>query len=168
MLVSYSHLLAEDDSYRDRARQFSERVKDVSQELQRRKLRSGGPATGDRVTYDTSCHLLYGQHAGDASQQMVQQLPGIDFVPLQGTERCCGGAGIYNLMQPEMSARVLEEKLSCIKDTGASLLATGNPGCQMQITAGASLAGMNLQVCHPIELLDESYSRAGLYDQGQG
>jgi len=168
MLVSYSHLLAEDDSYRDRARQFSERVKDVSQELQRRKLRSGGPATGDRVTYDTSCHLLYGQHAGDASQQMVQQLPGVDFVPLQGTERCCGGAGIYNLMQPEMSARVLEEKLSCIKDTGASLLATGNPGCQMQIAAGASLAGMNLQVCHPIELLDESYSRAGLYEQGQG
>ena len=67
-------------------------------------------------------------------------------------------------MQPEMSRRVLKEKLSCIKATSAELLATGNPGCQMQIAAGACLEGMKLKVCHPIELLDESYSRAGLYD----
>jgi len=164
MLVSYSHLLAEDEMYRDAAHRFSERVKDVSQELQQRQLRIGSAPTDERVTYDTSCHLQYGQHAGDSSQKVVQQLPGIDFVTLPGSERCCGGAGIYNLMQPEMSRRVLKEKLSCIKDTGAELLATGNPGCQMQIAAGACLEGMKLQVCHPIELLDESYARAGFYD----
>ena len=163
MLVSYSHLLAEDEKYRDAAHRFSERVKDVSQELQRRQIRTGSPATDERVTYDTSCHLLYGQHAGDSSQKVVQQIPGIDFVTLPGTERCCGGAGIYNLMQPEMSARVLQEKLKCIKETGADVLATGNPGCQMQIAAGAWLEGMKLKVCHPIELLDESYARAGFY-----
>lgn len=166
MLVSYSHLLSEDEGYRDKAKQFSERVRDVSQELQRRPIRTGQAATSERVTYDTSCHLLYGQHAGDASQRMVQEIPGVDFVHLQGSERCCGGAGIYNLMQPEMSARVLKEKLSCIKDTGAELLATGNPGCEMQIAAGACLEGMKLKVCHPVELLDESYARAGFYDQG--
>ena len=166
MLVSYSHLLAEDEDYRDKAKDFSERVKDVSQELQRRQIRTGGPAPGERVTYDTSCHLLYGQHAGESSQKMVQEIPEVHFVALQGTERCCGGAGIYNLMQPEMSAHVLKEKLSCIKDTGAELLVTGNPGCQMQIAAGASLEGMKLAVCHPIELLDESYARAGFYDEG--
>jgi len=164
MLVSYSHLLEKDEGYRDAARRFSERVKDVSQQLQDLPIRAGSPATAERVTYDTSCHLLYGQHAGDSSQKVVQEIPGIDFVPLAGTERCCGGAGIYNLMQPEMSARVLQEKLNCIKDTGAAVLATGNPGCQMQIAAGACLEGMNLKVCHPIELLDESYARAGFYN----
>jgi glycolate oxidase iron-sulfur subunit len=168
MLVSYAHLLSEDEDYRDTAQEFSERVKDVSQELQRRQIRTGTPATNERVTYDTSCHLLYGQHAGESSQKMVQQIPGLDFVALQGTERCCGGAGIYNLMQPEMSSRVLREKLDCIKDTGAELLATGNPGCQMQIAAGACLEGMKLKVCHPIELLDESYARAGFYNQENG
>ena len=165
MLVSYAHLLAHDEEYCDAAKDFSERVRDVSQELELRQIRMGDQPTGERVTYDTSCHLLYGQHAGEASLKMVQDLPGVNFVTLEGAERCCGGAGIYNLLQPEMSARVLNEKLSRIKDTGAEVLATGNPGCQMQIAAGACLAGMRLKVCHPIELLDESYARAGFYDQ---
>ena len=119
---------------------------------------------GERqVTYDTSCHLLYGQGAGEASQEMVRSVVGQDFVPLNGTERCCGAAGIYNLLQPEMSGRVLQEKLDHVRETQATLLATGNPGCQMHIGAGARMAGMNLQVCHPIELVDEAYARAGVY-----
>ena len=115
------------------------------------------------VTYDTSCHLLYGQHAGEASQQMLRSVTGAHFTPLEDTERCCGAAGIYNLLQPEMSRRVLQEKLDHIRNTDADVLATGNPGCQMQIGAGAILAGMSLQVCHPIELVDEAYARSGLY-----
>ena len=63
----------------------------------------------------------------------------------------------------EMSQRVLQEKLDHVRETGAEILATGNPGCQMQIGAGAKLAGMTLRVCHPVELLDESYRRAGFY-----
>jgi glycolate oxidase iron-sulfur subunit len=121
-------------------------------------------AIAGKVTYDTSCHLLYGQHAGEASQQMLRSVVGPNFVPLSGTERCCGAAGIYNLLQPELSRRVLEEKLKHVQETQAEILATGNPGCQMQIGAGARLSGMKLQVCHPIELVDEAYARAGLYD----
>jgi glycolate oxidase iron-sulfur subunit len=86
-------------------------------------------------------------------------------VPLAGSERCCGGAGIYNLLEPDLSGKVLAEKLCEIKKTKAAVLATGNPGCQMQIGAGALLAGMDLAVCHPIELLDESYARAGKYEE---
>ena len=118
-----------------------------------------------RVTYDASCHLLYGQHAGEAPLKMVGSIPGLNFARLEGSERCCGGAGIYNLLEPDLSRSVLEEKLRNIQATGAKVLATGNPGCQMQIGAGAILSGMDLTVCHPVELLDESYARAGIYGQ---
>jgi glycolate oxidase iron-sulfur subunit len=176
MLATYGHLLANDASIAEAASQFSSRVRDVSQQLEHAEARTPAPAgaalsvpettNGKRVTYDTSCHLLYGQRAGDASQQMLRSVVAPNFVPLEGTERCCGAAGIYNLLQPEMSGAVLQEKLDHVRVTKAQILATGNPGCQMQIGAGAQLAGMKLQVCHPIELVDEAYAQAGVYDDG--
>jgi glycolate oxidase iron-sulfur subunit len=165
MLVSYAHLFADDERFAERAREFSARVRDISQQLQASGLKEGARLDETKVTYDASCHLIYGQHAGDAPSQMLRAIPGLKFVPLEGSERCCGGAGVYNLMEPELSRAVLDEKLSQIKHTGAHLLATGNPGCQMQIGAGAQLCGMPLRVCHPVELLDESYRRAGLYTE---
>jgi len=168
MLATYGHLLANDATMAEAAADFSNRVRDVSQQLQTCEVRTVPTASGEkRVTYDTSCHLLYGQKAGEASQAMLHCAVGPDFVPLEGTERCCGAAGIYNLLQPELSGRVLQEKLDHVRDTGATILATGNPGCQMQIGAGARLAGMNLQVCHPIELVDEAYAQAGVYADGE-
>ncbi|HEV2836945.1 MAG TPA: heterodisulfide reductase-related iron-sulfur binding cluster [Pyrinomonadaceae bacterium] len=165
MLATYGHLLANDPSLAEAAVSFSSRVRDVSQQLQTSESPIA-PSINTRVTYDTSCHLLYGQHAGDASQQMLRSVVGPSFVALEGSERCCGAAGIYNLLQPEMSARVLREKLDHVRETNAEILATGNPGCQMQIGAGAQLAGIKLQVCHPIELVDEAYERAGIYAEG--
>jgi glycolate oxidase iron-sulfur subunit len=158
MLVSYGHLLDNDE-----AREFSTRVRDVGQQLATRNVKQGVSINEGMTTYDTSCHLLYGQKAGDASLKMLDAIPELKFKSLEGAERCCGGAGIYNLLEPEMSSRVLKEKLTHIEATGAKVLATGNPGCQMQIGAGACLNGMDLNVCHPIELLDESYRKAGFY-----
>jgi len=163
MLVSYAHLLAGDVEFADRAQKFSARVRDVSQALETVTIKPGARSGDELVTYDSSCHLLYGQHAGEAPLETVAVIPGLQFVPLAGAERCCGGAGIYNLLEPDLSGKVLAEKLSEIKKTGAAVLASGNPGCQMQIGAGALLSGMDLAVCHPIELLDESYDRAGFY-----
>jgi glycolate oxidase iron-sulfur subunit len=162
MLVSYAHLLADDSTYAERARHFSTRVRDVSQQLETQTIVSGAHLD-EAVTYDASCHLLNGQHAAEAPLKVLRAIPDLDLVPLEGAERCCGGAGVYNLLEPEMSAGVLQEKLGHIKETGAQLLATGNPGCQMQIGAGSQLAGMPLRVCHPVELLDISYRRAGFY-----
>ncbi|HEX5890639.1 MAG TPA: heterodisulfide reductase-related iron-sulfur binding cluster [Pyrinomonadaceae bacterium] len=168
MLATYGHLLATDAEMAEAAADFSSRVRDVSQQLQTCEARTVPMSAGDKsVTYDTSCHLLYGQKAGEASQQMLRCAVGPSFVSLEGTERCCGAAGIYNLLQPELSGRVLQEKLDHVRETGAKILATGNPGCQMQIGAGAQLAGMNLQVCHPIELVDEAYAQAGVYADGE-
>jgi glycolate oxidase iron-sulfur subunit len=164
MLVSYAHLLKDDALYAARAREFSERVRDISQQLETTGIRQGASVGCGMTAYDSSCHLLYGQRAGQQPLEMLRAIQGLDFVPLAGSEVCCGGAGVYNLLEPEMSARVLDEKLAHIKETGAQTLATGNPGCHMQISAGAQLKGMkSLRVCHPAELLDESYARAGFY-----
>jgi glycolate oxidase iron-sulfur subunit len=164
MLVSYAHLLADDAEYRERAREFSQRVRDISQQLEATGIRQGASLDENVTTYDASCHLLYGQRASDAPLEMLRAIPGLLFVPLVGSETCCGGAGVYNLLEPELSGRVLDEKIAHIKETGAQTLATGNPGCHMQIGAGARLTGMKtLRVCHPVELLDESYARAGFY-----
>jgi glycolate oxidase iron-sulfur subunit len=166
MLLSYNHLLADDPKYGERARRFCASVRDISQQLTETGIRQGAKLNDVVTTYDASCHLLYGQRAREAPLAMLHAIPELRFVPLEGTEVCCGGAGVYNLLEPEMSERVLDEKLLHIEETGATLLATANPGCHMQIGAGAQLKGMkHLRVCHPVELLDEAYARAGIYEE---
>jgi glycolate oxidase iron-sulfur subunit len=166
MLVSYAHLLADDAEYAERARAFSQRVRDISQQLAATGIRQGAEVDEGVTTYDASCHLLYGQRATTEPLEMLSAIPGLRFVPLTGSEMCCGGAGVYNLLETELSGRVLDEKLAHIKECGAQTLATGNPGCHMQIGAGARLKGLDsLRVCHPVELLDESYTRAGFYEK---
>jgi glycolate oxidase iron-sulfur subunit len=120
-------------------------------------------AAEEVATYDASCHLLNGQHASETSLGMMLSIPDLKFVPLKDYDRCCGGAGIYNLLEPDLSSEVLRDKLTQIRASGAGIVATGNPGCQMQIGAGATLSGLNIRVCHPIELLDEFYERSGRY-----
>jgi glycolate oxidase iron-sulfur subunit len=163
MLASYGHLLADDPKYAERAKEFSARVRDIGQQLRNVGFRNGAHVGFERTTYDTSCHLLHGQHAADASLGMLWAIPDLKFAMLSGSDVCCGGAGVYNLLEPQLSQEVLNEKLKHIAESGAEVLATGNPGCQMQIAAGAKLAGLPLTVCHPVELLDESYARAGFY-----
>ena len=164
MLNSYGHLLADDQEFAEAAALFSNRVKDVAQQLDNRTI-GAQTASDEVVTYDASCHLLYGQNAADASLRMLRSINDLSFKDLKGAERCCGAAGIYNLLQPELSGRVLKEKLTAIAETRATVLTTGNPGCQMQIGAGACLSEMRLNVRHPVELLDESYERAGMYSK---
>lgn len=164
MLTTYAHLFANDEELAEKALRFSARVRDVSQQLATTEMRTAPSPMDQSVTYDSSCHLMYGQRSGEASERMLRSVTGKDFVALNCTERCCGAAGIYNLLQPEMSQRVLNEKLDHIKETGAGILATGNPGCQMHIGAGACLSGMKLRVCHPIEIVDQAYEAAGYYE----
>jgi glycolate oxidase iron-sulfur subunit len=165
MLVSYAHLLASDTEYAERARAFSARVRDVSQQLVAVGLRAGAPLEGLAATYDASCHLLHGQGARVEPLRVLGSIEGLRLAPLEGADVCCGGAGVYNLLEEELSSRVLEEKLNCVAETGAPVLATGNPGCHMQLGAGARLRGLDLKVVHPVEMLDESYRRAGVYEK---
>jgi glycolate oxidase iron-sulfur subunit len=113
------------------------------------------------VTYDAPCHLVHAQRITSPPLRVLGAVPGLALVPLEGSEHCCGAAGIYNLIEPDVSATVLAPKLANIADTRASLVATGNPGCLMQIGAGLRQAGSGVRVVHPVDLLDASYAAAG-------
>ncbi|HEV2707414.1 MAG TPA: heterodisulfide reductase-related iron-sulfur binding cluster [Pyrinomonadaceae bacterium] len=168
MLVSYAHLLAGEENYSERARRFSARVRDVSQQLSATGTREGAPVGDCATTYDASCHLLHGQRADVSPLRLLAAIADLRFVPLEGSDVCCGGAGVYNLLETELSERVLAEKMAHVCETGASVLTTGNPGCHMQLAAGARAHGLELLICHPVELLDESYRRAGFYAETRG
>jgi glycolate oxidase iron-sulfur subunit len=167
MLVDYGDLLANDPKYSVEAVKFASRVMDVGQVIK-------GPrsvvvtSSDERVAYDMSCHLLHGQHAGEDSRRMLQAVEGLAMVPLEGSDVCCGGAGIYNLLEPDLSEEILARKVDQICASGATLVATANPGCRMQIARGLAQAGnSSVRVCHPVEILDHSYRSAGLYDENE-
>ncbi len=163
LLKEYGELLHDDPAYAARARRFSQQVQDVTEVLVRKDIRPGAPVN-ERVTFDAPCHLYHAQRVQTAPQRVLASIPGLEYQPLEGMADCCGGAGIYNLSEPEMSAGILHEKIEKVKATGAGILATANPGCQMQLGAGVRLHGVDCQVTHLVDLLDESYRRAGYYE----
>jgi glycolate oxidase iron-sulfur subunit len=163
LLKEYGELLKDDPQYVERARHFSASVRDVTEFLARGPIRRGA-AINRRVTYDAPCHLYHAQRVMTAPQQILGAIPGLEYKQLEGMQDCCGGAGIYNLSEPEMSESLLSDKIGKVKATGADTLVTANPGCHMQLGAGARMFNANCQVTHIIELLDESYRKAGFYE----
>jgi glycolate oxidase iron-sulfur subunit len=157
LLKEYAHLLADDAAWAARATGFSERVRDVSELLAAAGPRTGAPLEY-RVTYDAPCHLQHAQRVAAAPLAVLDAIPHLERVALVDSDQCCGSAGIYNLLEPALSAAVLAPKLAHIELTGATLVATGNPGCLMQIGAGLIRAGQSARTIHPVELLDASYA----------
>ena len=160
MMKEYAHLLADDPDWADRAAKISARVRDVSE-----LLAEAGPATGGqlplKVTYDAPCHLQHAQRVTQAPFAVLSAIPGLELIPLHESDQCCGAAGIYNLIEPETSNLVLERKLAHIAATRARFVATGNPGCLMQIGAGLIRDGSDTRSIHPVDLLDASYAALG-------
>lgn len=156
MLKAYGEHLA-GTPLEARARAMASRVRDISEVLADRGPRAGTRAVSLKVAYDAPCHLIHAQKVDAAPRAVLSAVPGLSVVPLDGAERCCGSAGLYSLMEPELSAEVLAQKLAAISASGADVVATGNPGCVMQIGAGALLAGIPIEVRHPVELLAWSY-----------
>lgn len=158
MLKEYGQLLENDPLWSARARTISAKARDVSE-----LLASAGPVMGGtlemRVTYDAPCHLVHAQRVAAPPLKVLGAIPGLTLVPLFEAEQCCGAAGIYNLLEPDTSAAVLQPKLEHIDRTNATLVATGNPGCHMQIGAGLQRSGSAARTVHPVDLLDASYAR---------
>ncbi len=157
MLKAYGDWLR-GDALEDRAHALAARVRDVSEMLAERGPALGTRALPARVAYDAPCHLLHAQRVAEPPHRVLAAVPELAEVPLEGSERCCGGAGLYTLVEPELSDEVLRRKLDAIAAAGADLVATGNPGCQMQIGAGLLLSGKDVPVVHPVELLAGAYS----------
>jgi glycolate oxidase iron-sulfur subunit len=142
----YGHWLPESAAAR-----MASRVRDVTELLVDADL----PLTRQAitVTYHDACHLAHGQKVRSAPRALLQRIPGLKLVELADSDLCCGSAGVYNILEPEMADRLLDLKLARIAETGARIVAAGNPGCLMQIAKGARAAGLALEVVHPVTLL---------------
>ena len=155
MLKEYGHLVD--------AAGFAARVRDVTEVL----AAGGGPRPGApvdvQVAYDPPCHLLHAQRITDEPLRVLAAIPVLRVVSFADAAQCCGSAGLYTLLEPAMSRAVLAPKLASLRTAAPQVVATGNPGCVMQLGAGLAADGVAAAVRHPVELLDESYRAAGYY-----
>ncbi|MCS7314322.1 MAG: heterodisulfide reductase-related iron-sulfur binding cluster [Bryobacterales bacterium] len=157
-MKEYGELLEDDRDYAARARSFAARVRDVTELLATLGLRGGLQPLEMTVTYQDSCHLAHGQKIRAAPRQLLAAVPGLHFVELPGADSCCGSAGIYNALHAQMADSILRSKMEQINATGASVIATANPGCLLQLRYGVARWGRGQRVLHVIEILDESYA----------
>ncbi len=157
MMKEYGHVLKDDPAWAERAAAFSARVKDVSEYLHALGPRPMTRPLNVRVTYHDACHLAHGQKVTSAPRALIKAIPGITFVELTDSEICCGSAGIYNFLQPDMARSLQQKKVANILATGADIVATGNPGCLAWIQSGLPEGGKAPEILHPIELLDRAY-----------
>lgn len=160
-LKHYSRLLADDARYVQRAKLWDAKVKDIHEWLAFTGIEPP-PAAGASqqvVTYHESCHLCHGQKISAQPRSLLRAIPGVRLVELTEAAWCCGSAGIYNLTQPEMAGQLLQRKVNHIVTTRAQVVATGNPGCLLQLINGCRDRGLELRVAHPVTLLAEAYRR---------
>ena len=156
-MKEYGHVVSGGD-------RFGARVRDVTELL----ATNGGPVPGGpldlHVAYDPPCHLLHAQRIAQPPERLFAAIPLLRLMTVGGANDCCGSAGLYTLVEPEMSRSVLQPKLEALAAVAPQVVATGNPGCLMQIGAGLAARGIRAQVRHPVELLDASYRAAGRYE----
>ena len=161
MMKEYGELLVNDQEYQEKAHHLSSKVRDITEFLTENGFRSPSAPLREEgelpVTYHEACHLAHGQKIRNPPREILRSIPGVRICELAESEWCCGSAGIYNLTQPEMAKRLLRRKIEHIVETGASIVATGNPGCIIQIESGLREGGV--EVVHPIELLARAYGQ---------
>src|SRR5206468_516268 len=148
-LKEYGHWLGDGGAER-----FAGLVKDISEVLVDADLPLG--ELRETVTYHDACHLAHGQKVRAQPRELLRRIPGVTLVELTDSDLCCGSAGVYNLLEPEMAAELGRRKLERIRETGARIVAAGNPGCIMQISQQALEAGLALEVMHPVTLLSRA------------
>jgi glycolate oxidase iron-sulfur subunit len=157
-LKEYVHLFDDHDASHARAQQFSTKTRDVTEFLAELGLNAPLRSLPLRVTYQDSCHLVHGQKIQEAPRQLLRAIPGLEFVEMPLSEQCCGSAGVYNVTETETSLEILERKMECVKQTKAGVIATANPGCILQLRAGAAIRKTGQEVLHVVELLDRAQS----------
>jgi glycolate oxidase iron-sulfur subunit len=157
----YPVLFRDDDpGYVARAEAFSSLCRDATEFLAELGLIGTLGEIRARATYQDPCHLAHGQRIRRQPRDLLRRIPGLELVEMDGADRCCGSAGIYNIVQPGYSRQILEEKMGAVLRTGADLLVAPNPGCLLQLAAGIRERGVPMEACHVVDLLDRSYTAA--------
>ncbi|MGH7875328.1 MAG: (Fe-S)-binding protein [Candidatus Binatia bacterium] len=159
-MKEYGYLLRDDPVYREKAARFSALVKDASEFLAALGLAGTLQPIEMTVTYQDPCHLAHGQRIRTPPRQLLQAIPGLKLVEMDGADRCCGSAGIYNLTHGDMSQQLLLEKMQSVGATRAQAVVAPNPGCMLQLRYGAQRYGPAVQVYHLMDLLDRAYADA--------
>jgi glycolate oxidase iron-sulfur subunit len=162
-LKEYGHILADDPEYREKAEAFVAKVKDIQEFLAKVGLTAKlSPLTeGElKIVYQDACHLLHGQKISLQPRQLLAQIPGVTLKEPVDAALCCGSAGVYNMLQPEVADELGQQKVANLLNTGADLIASSNPGCSLQIKKHLRLENKVIPLMHPMELLD--YSLRGI------
>ncbi len=155
-----SPLLKDDPEYAARAAAWDGKLKDIHEWLDATGIADPPPLPAFlRATYHPSCHLHHGQKVQLQPENLLRRIPNLELVPLTEATWCCGSAGIYNITQPEQAGKLQERKVGHIRDTGADLVLTANPGCHLQLQTGLQKTGTPTPVMHPISLLAKAYRR---------
>lgn len=156
-LKEYHELLEHDTAYAGKAREFVAKLKDVTEFLGSIDLNKDMRPLSYTVTYQDSCHLAHGQKIKAAPRALLRSVPGLTIREMPYSDLCCGSAGIYNVVQNDMAMALLERKMSYVNSVDPDVIATANPGCMLQLRAGAELHGKGQSVKHVVEILDEAY-----------
>src|SRR5271165_6182271 len=156
-LKNYGHLLQDDPAFAERAMKWSTKVRDIHEWLAEIGIRAPAASVPQTVTYHEACHLCHGQKITRQPRQVLKAIPGLELVELPESTWCCGSAGIYNIIQPEMSQTLLRRKMANIATTAAQVVASANPGCSVQLQTGVRELNLKLKIAHPISLLAQAY-----------
>ena len=165
-LKEYAHILQDDPVYADKAKAFVAKVRDVQEFLAEVGLSAKlFPLQADplAVVYQDACHMLHGQKISVQPRQLLKQIPGVQLREPVDAALCCGSAGVYNILQPEVAAELGQQKVENLTNTDATVIASANIGCYVQITRHLQLQGKNLPVLHPMQLLDYSIRHLPLH-----
>jgi glycolate oxidase iron-sulfur subunit len=161
-LKEYGHFLAQDPEWADQASGFSRKARDISEFLAEIPLEKPHGCIEAKVTYHDPCHLVRGQGITTQPRQLLTMIDGLELVEMEEANWCCGSAGSQLITHYEDSLAILERKMDNVEATGADYVASGCPGCQMQLTVGLKRRGLlsRMQVVHPVQLLDRAYGGA--------
>jgi glycolate oxidase iron-sulfur subunit len=155
-MKEYAGLLEHDVKYGERAKQFVAKVRDITEYLAEVGLREPARRLKQRVTYADPCHLAHAQGVRKPPRELLKAI-GAELVEMPRADSCCGSAGVYNVVQNELSMKILDEKMDYVASVRPEILATANVGCMLQFAAGIKRKGINARVAHVVELLDEAY-----------
>jgi len=156
MMKEYDSLLADDEKYAEKAVKFSSIVRDISEFVCEKIDSFMFNRVEASIVYDDPCHLIHAQKITEEPRRLLKRIPGLEILPLNEAEMCCGSAGTYNITQPEMSVKVLQRKMDNIIRSGAGAVVTGNIGCMIQLNRGVEMTGCDIDVYHTMDLVGRS------------
>jgi len=159
-LKEYTHLFEANGADRENARKFSAKVRDISEFLADLGLVAPMRPLPMRVTYQDSCHLVHGQKIREAPRKLIRAIPSVELVEMALSDLCCGSAGVYNVTEPKAALDLLTDKMANAKRTNAQAILTANPGCILQLRAGAAIHNTGQEVLHVVELLDRALAKS--------